>query len=134
MARPKRRRRVAMRFLEDNGVLYEEQGSVMWRCEGCGFRLDLPEGVAPPMWHTLDRPMETPPDEIPDCPNINWIKLGERETVKSAVPRGHDAADMNAELEDDVEEDREVPVSGYGQSGISNRGTASCAADGSNCR
>ena len=51
-----------MRFLEDNGVLYEERGPVMWRCEGCGFRLDLPEGVAPPMWHTLDRPMETPPD------------------------------------------------------------------------
>ncbi len=25
-----------MRFLEDNGVLYEEQGPVMWRCEGCG--------------------------------------------------------------------------------------------------
>ncbi len=83
-----------MRVLEDNGVLYEERGPVMWRCEGCGFRLDLPEGVAPPMWHTLDRPMETPPDEIPDCPNINWIKLGERETVKSAAPRGHDAAHM----------------------------------------
>jgi len=47
---------------------------VMWRCEGCGFRLDLPEGVAPPMWHTLDRPMERPPDEIPVCPNIKWIK------------------------------------------------------------
>ena len=67
------------------------------------------------MWHTLDRPMETPPNEIPVCPNINWIKLGERETV---ALRGHDAADMNAELEDDVEEDREVPVSGYWQPGI----------------
>jgi hypothetical protein len=55
----------------------------MWRCEGCGFRLDLPEGVAPPMWHTLDRPIETPPDEIPDCPNINWLKLGERENQRS---------------------------------------------------
>ena len=38
------------------------------------------EGVAQPMWHTLDRPMETPPDKFPDCPNINWIKLGELET------------------------------------------------------
>jgi hypothetical protein len=66
-----------MRFLDDNGVLYEKEGPVMWRCEGCSFRLDLPEGVAPPMWHTLDRPMGTPPDKFPDCPNINWIKLGE---------------------------------------------------------
>jgi hypothetical protein len=55
----------------------EKEGPVMWRREGCCFRLDLPEGVAKPMWHTLDRPMGTPPDEIPDCPNINWIKLGE---------------------------------------------------------
>ena len=50
-----------MRFLEDNGVLYEKEGPVMWRCEGCGFRLDLPEAVAPPMWHTLDRPIDPKP-------------------------------------------------------------------------
>jgi hypothetical protein len=66
-----------MRFLGDNGVLYEKAGPMMWLCEGCGFRLDLPEGVAPPMCHTIDRPTGTPPDKFPDCPNINWIKLGE---------------------------------------------------------
>jgi hypothetical protein len=55
----------------------------MWRCEGCGFRLDLPEAVAPPMWHTLDRPIATQPNEIPDCPNINWVKLGECENQRS---------------------------------------------------
>jgi len=71
-----------MRFLEDNGVLYEKEGPVMWRCEGCGFRLDLQEGVAP-SWPTLDLPMGTPPDKFPDCPNINWIKLGEREKRRS---------------------------------------------------
>ncbi len=59
-----------MRFLEDNGVLYEQEGPVMWRCE-CGFRLDLPASIAPPMWHTLDRPMGTPPEKFPDCPNVN---------------------------------------------------------------
>jgi hypothetical protein len=26
--------------------------------------------------HSIGR-WEPPPDEIPDCPNINWIKLGE---------------------------------------------------------
>jgi len=36
-----------MRFLEDDGVLYEERGPMMWRCEGCGFRLDLPEVALP---------------------------------------------------------------------------------------
>jgi hypothetical protein len=107
-----------MRFLEDNGVLYEEEGPVMWRCEGCGFRLDLPEDVAPPMWHTLDRPMGTPPDDIPDCPNINWIKLGERERPKPASDRDANAADMSAELEEDIEDDEENPLSGYRQPGI----------------
>jgi hypothetical protein len=107
-----------MRILEDNGVLYEEEGPMMWRCEGCGFRLDLPQDVAPPMWHTLDRPMGTPPDEIPDCPNINWIKLGERESRspwRRAMPT---PADVSAELEDDADEDEEIPVSGYRPPGI----------------
>ncbi len=72
-----------MRFLEDNGVLYEKQGPVMWRCECCGFWLDLPEGVAPPMWHTPDRPMGTPREDVPNCPNINWVKLGEHERPRA---------------------------------------------------
>jgi hypothetical protein len=62
-------------LLQDNDVLYKN-GPVRWQCEGCGFRLDLQVGVAPPMWHTIDLPMGTPPDKFPDCPNINWIKLG----------------------------------------------------------
>ena len=85
LGRPDVREGQGMRFLEDNGVLYEQEGPVMWRCEGCGFRLDLPASIAPPMWHTLDRPMGTAPGEFPDCPNVNWIKLGER---AKAAPRG----------------------------------------------
>jgi hypothetical protein len=40
-----------MRFLEENGVLYEREGPVIWHCEGCCFRLDLPEDVAPRVAH-----------------------------------------------------------------------------------
>jgi hypothetical protein len=40
-----------MRFLDDNGVLYEKEGPVIWHCEGCGFRLDLPEGGAADVEH-----------------------------------------------------------------------------------
>ncbi len=73
-----------MRFLEDNGVLYEQEGPVMWRCE-CGFRLDLPASIAPPMWHTLDRPMGTPRRSFLIARTSIWIKLGER---AKAAPRG----------------------------------------------
>ena len=96
-----------MRFQEDNGVLYEQQGPVRWRCEGCGFRLDLPASIAPPMWHTLDRPMGTPPAKFPDCPKVNWIKLGERQNSAPVVAYNANIADLDAEIDAaDTDEDR----------------------------
>ena len=51
----------------------------MGGCEGCWFRLDLPESVAPASGTRSISRWEHPPDEIPDCPNVNWIRLGERD-------------------------------------------------------
>jgi hypothetical protein len=62
-----------MRWITNCDKPIETVGIVRWRCEGCGWILQLPPDYVPPLEHTLDMPIGTPREAFPDCPKVHWI-------------------------------------------------------------